>query len=79
MIFKRKNKLRELIDENARLRARHVEQSLLNNATDAAMREFVNAEIGRWNADIRATNGPRSGESADSYRARLVDANKAAV
>lgn len=45
---------------------------------DAAMQAFVNARLSAINAAIRSTNGPRRGESADSYRARLVAANAGA-
>ena len=36
----------------------------------------TNKAIARWNAAIRATNGPRPGEDRAAYEARLVAANR---
>lgn len=70
------NRLKALVDEVSALRGMVVNQEILSTAKDEAMRNFVNAEIARWNAAIRATNGPKRGESQDLYRKRLVEANK---
>lgn len=70
------NRLNRLVNEVTELRGKVVEQTIYSNAKDEAMRDFVNERIGQWNAAIRATNGPKRGESEQSYQARLVAANK---
>lgn len=76
---RRQNRLAALVSEVTALRAKYVEQEMLSTAKDDAMREFVNTRIAIFKAATKSTNGIRRGESADSYRARLVEANRMAV
>ena len=73
------NRVRELVKEVAYLRGKVVEQEILSTAKDEAMRDYVNHRIGLWNAAIRATNGPRPGESMPAYQKRLADTRKDAA
>lgn len=77
MIFKRKNTLRELVDEVTQLRARKVEYTVLIEIKDTAFQEYVNERVKQINFAIRATNGPKRGETEQSYRNRLLAANAA--
>lgn len=73
--FRKSRKLALLVEEVTRLRAAKVEREVKLEAKDEAMNAFVSARIAEWNSAIRATNGPKRGESEASYRARLVAAN----
>ena len=73
--FKPRNHLRRLTEEVTQLRARVVEAEILSAAKDEAMRDYVNGRISAWDSVMRSMNGPRPGETAASYSARLVAAN----
>ncbi len=73
--FKPRNHLRRLTEEVTHLRAKSVEARILSTAKDEAMRDYVNGRISEWNSVMRSMNGPRPGETAASYSARLVAAN----
>lgn len=69
------HRLKRLTDEVTMLRGKVVDQEIYSAAKDEAMRDYTNTRISQWNSAIRSTNGPRRGESAEAYRARLVAAN----
>lgn len=73
--LRRRPHMRRLVLENTRLRAQNVEGVMLSQHKDEAHREYVNLRIAQINAAIRATNGPRPGETAEAYSSRLVAAN----
>lgn len=70
------HKLKTLVDEVTSLRSRVVKQDIYSSAKEEAMREYINKEIAKWNSAIRSTNGIRPGETMESYRRRILEANK---
>lgn len=74
--FKNRHRLARLTDEVTALRAEIAAHRVISEAKDSAQREWVGMRIAQWNAAIRATNGPRRGESQESYQRRLVEANR---
>ncbi len=69
------HRLKRITEEVTRLRAKAVNGEILSTAKDEAMRDYINERIAAWNEAIRATNGPKRGETPQAYQARLLEAN----